>query len=132
VSDSIELVRDEEYEQFAMAYQCVLIAMLRRALKRSRLEPEKVEQAVGRFMFELGNFHDQGCLKAKGARLYPLLCFSRTFLNVDTQVGAIGKLNAPSPGFAFHEHAIGIVKSYFEGNKDLQVETGTFDDAVDD
>jgi len=51
--------------KFAMAYQCVLIAMLQRALKRSRLEPAKVEQAVNRFMFELGNFHAQGGLRLK-------------------------------------------------------------------
>ena len=132
MSANVEMIRDDEYEQFAMAYQSVLIAMLQRALKRSRVEPEKVQQAVNRFMFEFGNFHDQGWLKAEGERVYPLLCFTRKFLNVNTDVTAIGTVNAPSPGFAYHEHAMGIVKSYFEGNKDLQVETGSFGDAADD
>ena len=130
MSANVEMVRDDEYEQFAMAYQCVLIAMLQRALKRSRLEPEKVEQAANRFMFELGNFHDQGWLKAEGQRAYPLLCFTKKFLNVDTDVADVSPVNAPSTGFAFHEHAIGLVKSYFEGSEDLQVETGSFGDEV--
>ena len=132
MSANVEMVRDDEYEQMAIAYQCVLIAMLQRALKRSRLEPEKIEQAVNRFVFELGNFHDQGWLKAEGERVYPLLCFTRTFLNVDSGVAEVGKVNAPSPGFAFHEHAMGIVKSFLDGNDDLTVETGSFGDPADD
>lgn len=126
MSDNIEAVRDDDYERFANAYQCVLIAMLERALRRARLEPAQIQKVVSRFLFEFGNFQDQGWLKADGERVYPLLCFTRTFLNVDTDVRTLGKVNAPAPGYAFHEHAIGLVSEYFAGNADLQVETGSF------
>ncbi len=128
MSDTPEVVRDDEYEQFAMAYQCVLIGMLQRALRRSRLEPEQVQKAVNRFLFELGNFHDQGWLESGGERVYPLLCFTRKFLNVDTKINEIGKINAPSAGFAFHEHAMGLVQEYLAGSAKLQVQTGSFGD----
>jgi len=63
---------------------------------------------------------------------FTLSRFTRKFLNVDTDVAEVGKVNAPSPSFAFHERAMGIVKSYLEGNEDLKVETGSFGDAADD
>lgn len=112
-----------------MAYQCVLVAMLQRSLKRLQLGPEKIAQAINRFMFELGEFHDHGWLKAKGNRIYPLLCFTREFLNTTTDVSTIGTINAPSTFFAFHEHALGIVEQCLEGNEDTKIETGFFDDA---
>ncbi len=129
MSTSVPVVRDDEYEKFAIAYQCVLIEMMQRALRRSKLEPDQVERAINQFMFELGNFHDDGWLKSDGKRIYPLLCFTKDFLNVDTAIQAIGTINAPSAGYAFHEHAMGLVKSFLAGNNDLRVETGSFGDS---
>lgn len=132
MADSVRIVRDAEYEEMGMAYQCALIAILERSLKRSGLGPDKVKQAVKRFVFELGDFHDQGWLKVEGERVYPLLCFSRMFLNIDTDISELGTLYAPSTGFAAHEVAMGNVEAYFEGDERTRVETGSFGEPGDE
>jgi hypothetical protein len=49
----------------------------------------------------IGNFHDQGWFRpSEGAdRVYPLLCFSKRFLDSDLQIGELGEVFAPSESF---------------------------------
>jgi hypothetical protein len=77
----------------------------------------------------MGNFHDQGWLKASADadRVYPLLCFSKRFLNIDTAIGELGEVFAPSKMFAFHEYAHGNAALLYEGDPNAQVETGCFE-----
>src|SRR4051812_16463202 len=124
------LVRDDAYEEMGSAYQCVLIAALDAALREhgvtSAGRRKKVCEA---FVFGLGNFHDQGWLKpsADAEPVYPLLCFTRRFLNPDTPVERLGPVYAPSPYFAYHEYAFGCVEAFYGDDPAAQVETGNFE-----
>ena len=81
------------------------------------------------FIFGMGNFHDQGWFKPSpdAEPVYPLLCFTETFLNTDAPLESLGQVYAPSPMFAYHEYAYGNIGDYFEGDGSAQVETGNFE-----
>jgi hypothetical protein len=106
----------------------VLTAALDTALRecgvRSAATRRKVAEA---FVFALGEFHDTGWLRtAKGAPpVYPVLCFAKCFLNLDTALAELGMVYAPSPGFVFHEYAHGCVSAFYDGDQAAQIETGS-------
>jgi hypothetical protein len=124
------LVRDDDYEQMAASYQCVQIAALDAALQEHGVADAAVRQRICEsFIFSMGNFHDQGWFKPSpdAKPVFPLLCFTETFLNTDTPLESLGQVYAPSPMFAFHEYAFGNIGIYFEGDPGAQVETGNFE-----
>ena len=61
-------------------------------------------------------------------RLYPILCFAKTFLDYDTPIEDLNVLYAPSPGYAYHESAHGAVDAYFDGDPEAEIEAGGFFD----
>jgi hypothetical protein len=131
MAKAVRVVRDDAYEEMGSAYQCVLIAVLDTALSehgiKSAATRRKVAESV---VVALGEFHDAGWFRpAEGAApIYPVLCFSERFLNVDTPPAALGMVYAPSPFFAFHEYAHGCVAAFYDGDPAAQVETGHFTD----
>ena len=130
MADPTRLVRDDAYEEMGSSYQCLQVATLDEALKEHGITDTAVRQKVCEtFLFAMGNFHDQGWLKpsADAERVYPLLCFSKRFLNTDTPAGELGDVYAPSEMFAFHEYAIGNAALLYEGDQNAQVETGSFE-----
>ena len=109
------LIRDDAYEEMAATYQCIQIDELNNALKDNGIEDVAVRRKIcERFLFAMGNFHDQYWFETEGKRVHPLLCFSSQFLNVDSDVNAIGDVYTPSELFAFHEYAFGNNVYYFE------------------
>jgi hypothetical protein len=124
------LVRDDDYEQMATSYQCVQIVALDSALQEHGITDSAVRQKICEsFIFSMGNFHDQGWFKPSpdAKRVYPLLCFTETFLNTDMPLESLGQIYAPSPMFAYHEYAFRTVDIYFQGDQRAQVETGNFE-----
>jgi len=129
MAEATRIVRDDAYEEMGESYQCVQVAALDAALQEHGIADQAVRQQVCEsFMFGMGNFHDQGWLKpsAEAEPVYPVLCFSKHFLNTDTPVGELGTVYAPSEMFAFHEYAFGCVGSFYEGDPAARVETGSF------
>lgn len=109
------LSRDDAYEEMASTYQCIQIDNLNNALKEHGVDDPAIRRKIcEHFVFAMGNFHDQYWFEAEGRRVYPLLCFSTRFLNVDTDVGQLGDVYAPSDMFAYHEYAFGNNSWYFD------------------
>src|SRR5437762_3120944 len=110
MAEATRLVRDDVYEEIGSSYQCLQVATLDAAMQENGITDAAVRQKVCEtFLFAMGNLHDQGWLKssADAKPMYPLLCFSKRFLNTDTPVGELGDVYAPSEMFAFHEYALG-------------------------
>ncbi len=120
MAKNARLVRDDAYEEMAATYQVVQMAVLNDILKDCGIKQKKVRRRIcEQFAFGMGNFHDQYWFKVNGKKVYPLLCFSKKFLNVDTKIDELGTVFAPSSGFAFHEYAFGDAVSYFDENKEI-------------
>ena len=129
MADPTRMIRHNDYEEMWSSYQCVQVAVLDAALRRFGITDVKVLQKVCEsFLFEMGNLHDQGWIRPSGGSepVYPLLCFSKRFLNTDTPIDELGDVYAPSPGFSFHEYAHGNAGLLYEGDPAAQVETGDF------
>jgi hypothetical protein len=130
VANATRLVRDDAYEELGSTYQCLQVCKLDAALQEHGITDAAVRRNVCEsFLFAMGNFHDQGWLKtsADAEPVYPLLCFSKRFLNTDTPVQELGEVFAPSEMFAFHEYAFGNAGLLYEGDPNAQVETGYFE-----
>jgi hypothetical protein len=129
------LVRDEAYEEMGSSYQCVQVAALDSALQEHGVSDVEVRRKVCEsFLFTMGTFHDQGWLKpsADAEPVFPLLCFSERFLKGDTAIGELGQVYAPSTMFSFHEYAFGNAGSFYEGDPNAEVETGSVSELKSD
>lgn len=130
MAEPTRLIRDDAYENIGASYQCLQVSTLDTALRENGIADAAQRQSICEaFLFAMGNLHDQGWLKpgADADRMYPLLCFSKRFLNTDTPIGELGDVFAPSQFFAFHEYAMGNVASHFEGDPNAHVECGDFE-----
>jgi hypothetical protein len=136
MAEATRLVRDDAYEEMGHAYQCVQIATLDAALQEHGVADPALRQLVCEsFVFNMGNLLDQGWFKpsAETEPVYPLLCFSKRFLNTNTPVDQLGPVYAQAAQFAYHESAFGNVSAFYEGEPAAVVETGSFvgeDDAA--
>lgn len=131
MAEATRLVRNVAYEEMASSYQCLQVATLDAAMQEQGITDPAVRQKVCKtFLFAMGNFHDQYWLKPStdAERVYPLLCFSKRFLNTDTPIDELGDVYAPSEMFAFHEYAFGSAALLYEGDSNAKVETGIFED----
>ena len=127
MTDATRLVRDDAYEDMGSSYQCFQVATLDAALQEHGITNAALRRKVCEsFLFEMGNFHDQSWLRpsADAEPVYPLLCFSKRFLNTDTSIEELGPIYAPSPMFSFHEYAHGSASLLYEGDPVGEIETG--------
>jgi len=130
MAEATRLVRDDAYEEMGSSYQCLQVATLDAAMQEHGMTDAAVRRSVCEsFLFAMGNIHDQGWLKpsANADPVYPLLCFSKRFLNTDTPVEELGEVHAPSEMFSFHEYALGNASLLYEDDPNAQVETGMFE-----
>jgi hypothetical protein len=110
-----KLLRDVAYEEIAAKYQYRLIALLDDTLQETGITDQTMRQDIcAKFIFRLGNFHDQQWFMAKGQTFHPALCFTKEFLDTDTDVDNLGEVYAPSRSFDFHDCADGTVEVYFQ------------------
>ena len=129
MSKRTKLVRDDEYEELGSAYQCVLIAALDEALRKNGMTAASKRKKVCRdFMISIGNLHDQGWFKPGSKPIFPIVCFSKTFLNIDTNIDKLGTLYAPSSMFSYYEYAFSCVDAYFDNDPAGRIEVGCFAD----
>lgn len=131
MADPTQLVRDDVYEDMASSYQCLLVSILDGVLQEHGIVEAEVRRKICEgFLFTAGDLHDEGWFKPfpDGERVYPLLCFSKRFLNVDTSIDELGVVHAPSTSFAFHEYAFGNAALLYEGDPNARVETGCVGD----
>lgn len=132
---STRFVRDDVYEEMGSSYQCLQVATLDEVLRENGVGDASVRQKICEsYLFSMGIFHDQGWFKASadGERVYPLLCFSTHFLNLDTPIGDLGLVYAPSESFSYQEYALANASLLFDGDPKAQVETGIFAEESDD
>jgi len=130
MAEAARLVRDDSYEEMGSAYQCLQVTTLDSAMQEAGIsDPAARQKVCESFLFAMGNFHDQGWLKptADAEPVYPLLCFSKRFLNTHTPAAELGEVYAPSKMFAFHEYALGNAALLYESDPNAQVETGRYE-----
>jgi hypothetical protein len=114
------LVRNDDYEPMGLAYQSLLIAGLDQALMENGVTDPALRKAICEsYFFWHGNLHDQGWFRRHGeSALYPLICFSKKFLSVNTSIDDLGDVYAPCTNFSWHEY------SSYERELEVPIESG--------
>mgnify|MGYP007059491592 CR=1 FL=1 len=128
--EATRLIREDQYEEMGSSYQCLQVAVLDATMQEHGVRDADVRQKICKsFLFAMGNFHDQGWLRPSSDAdpVFPLLCFTKEFLNTDTNIDELGVVYAPSQHFAFQEYAMANAALLYEGDPMAEVETGNFE-----
>ncbi len=100
--DRPELQQDEDaYWRSGRDFVRLLIAELNRSLKEKRIALKKRKQICAAFTFSVCNFLDQQWMKPSGRTQYPLLCFTKTYFDIDVPLD-LSQINFPHKSVELH------------------------------
>ena len=121
-----EISRDNEYHDKGIAFLYVFIEHVDQCLLEAGIEePERRQPIVKNIVFGMGNFLDQYWMTVNDEKIFPLLCFTKAFLNVNTPIDAVSPVLAPNTSFAYHEYAMGCISAFYRGDPASKVESSS-------
>ena len=113
-----KIVRDPAYWEMGKAFAGVMAMELNDALKDCRVtDARKRKKICERFLFGMGNFLDQYWFAVEGEKHYPLMCFTKKFMNVGMDPSDVGTVYAPSKGWEYHAAASDMTEWFFKDQK---------------
>jgi hypothetical protein len=119
MADRPDLRQDEEaYWQASKAFVRLLIAELNTALVEQKISKPKRKEICESYVFSLANVFDQQWFKANGQTTYPLLCFTNTFLNIDTALSDLPAIDVPHKAVELHAMVSDEVEWFFQEMKE--------------
>jgi hypothetical protein len=121
MAEAMQVEQDEEkYWELGSAFTQVLVAEINDALKAGGVEDAEQRQKICSYLaFGLGNFLDQQGIEVGGQKVYPLLCFSQKFLNIDVAPHDVEPLQLPAKGFEFHAAAGDVAHEFFSQGEQM-------------
>ncbi len=132
--ESNQLRQDEEaYWQSARQFVRLLIAELDRTLRGSRISGKKRKQICTTFAFEFCNFLDHRWFKPGGRTEYPLLCFAKSYFDIDVPLES-SQINFPHKSVELHGMVHDEIEWFFNEVKEdnSAVATGDVGDETED
>ena len=84
--ENLRIDTGEAYELASKGMVRTLLLQLRESLIEAKVSPRKQRQICGSFCAALCDHLDQGWFRVDGQTFYPLLAFTRNFLNIDTDL----------------------------------------------
>ncbi|REJ86516.1 MAG: hypothetical protein DWQ34_27145 [Planctomycetota bacterium] len=100
--DQPELQQDEDaYWRSCKEFVRLIIAELNCSLKANRVSLKKRRQICTTFTFSLCNFLDHQWMKPSGRTQYPLLCFAKTYFDIDVPL-ELSQINFPHKSVELH------------------------------
>lgn len=120
MAENTKVTRDDIYEDIASTFQCIEVFELDEALKDCGIEDKELRKKIcSRYFFGIGNFHDQYWFKVEDKKFHPLLCFSETFLDTNTDETKLGNVYSKSKSFEFHWYSSSAVDDHYDENSEL-------------
>ncbi|MCG8652491.1 MAG: hypothetical protein MI861_21810 [Pirellulales bacterium] len=102
MQDQPAVPQDEDaYWRSCKEFVRLLIAELNQTLKSNRVSSRKRKKICTEFVFGFCNFLDQQWLKPAGRTQYPLLCFTKTFFDIDVPI-ELSQINFPHKSVELH------------------------------
>ncbi len=115
----MEAIRDEDYVDFGISFQSILVDHLNIVLKEKGVEEQDVRKDICEtFLLGLGNFIDRYWFEYEGQRVHPMLAFSENHLDVHTPLEELGTVLFAPGDFSQREYAVGVVADFFEDNEE--------------
>lgn len=116
MAQSIEVEQDDDlYWNLGSAFAQVLSMEINDALKDTGIDDAKTRRKIcSQIGFGLGNFLDQYWMEIGGQKYYPLLCFSKKFLDIGVEPQEIAPVQLPSKDFEFHGAADDVTVDFFK------------------
>lgn len=82
--ETLRIDTGQAYELAAKGMVRSLLLLLRESLIEAKVSPRKQRQICDSFCVDLCDHLDQGWFRVDGQTFYPLLAFTRNFLNIDS------------------------------------------------
>ncbi|MEW8051466.1 MAG: hypothetical protein AB2809_13935 [Candidatus Thiodiazotropha sp.] len=112
---SEEIVKSEEYEEMAAAFQCSQIQVLDNVLSESGISPTKAKEIVESFALKYGVVLDQYWLDSEEGKVFPAIAFSKKHQEYEPDTFYMNE-----GAFSFAEYAYGNISWYYEDNANKQ------------
>ena len=109
---------EEQYWELARSFVRVLIDDLNGALKECGLSKPKRRAAVEKASFALCNMFDQGWLRADGLTAYPMLVFSKKFLDSNVSIDQASPFQLRHESVELHAMVCDEIRWYFDEQKE--------------
>lgn len=115
----MDAIRDEDYIDFGIAFQSVMVEHLNGILTEKGVEDEDSRREICEtFLSGLGDFFDQHWLDCDGRRVHPVLAFAENHLDLETPLQELGHVMFPATQFAHREYVIGTLADFYEENQE--------------
>jgi hypothetical protein len=118
------MVSDDELQQggdwFAATTTLLtlMVADLNESLRSAGLSKSQRKVACEDFLFAFCERLDQGWIRTDGRTHYPLLAFSKRFLDINTKLSDVLPILLPDKGDELHAVASEIVNAFFDDQKE--------------
>ena len=108
-----KILKSEQYEEMAAAYQCSQIQVLDKVLLENGVSPEKAKEIVESYTLKSGVLLDQYWIDTEEGKFFPTVVFSSKHQDYDPE-----KFYFNEGSFSFAEYALGNISWYYEENSD--------------
>lgn len=108
-----KILKSEEYEEMAAAYQCSQIQVLDKVLLENGVSPEKAKEIVESYTLKSGVLLDQYWIDTEEGKVFPTVVFSSKHQDYDPE-----QFYFNEGSFSFAEYALGNISWYYEENSD--------------
>ena len=115
----MDAARDDDYTDFGISFQAIIVEHLNRVLKDKGIEDQVGRREICEtFMTGLASFFDQYWLQYDGKRVHPLLAFSEEYMDAKTPLEGLGKVLFAPGDFSHHEYVFGTVADFYEDDEE--------------
>ncbi len=108
---SEEILKSDEYEEMAAAFQCSQIQILDNVLSENGISSQKAKEIVESFTLKFGVVLDQYWLDSEEGKIFPTIAFSKKHQDYEPEAFYFNE-----GAFSFAEYAYGNISWYYEEN----------------
>jgi len=101
----MKIKQKEIYEDLAAEWQYQMIKLLKKTLKKHKIEKSKAKDICGDFAFDLAMLQDQGYIRHNKKEYRPVICFEKNKKQL---------IHLPDKNCQLHEFAYGNTAEAFE------------------
>ncbi len=107
-----KILKSEDYEEMAAAFQCSQIQILDKVLAENGIAPKKAKEIVESYTMKYSVLLDQYWIESEEGKVFPTVVFSSKHQDYEPE-----SYNFNEGSFSFAEYSYGNISWYYEDNE---------------